>query len=153
MASLIATRRDRLRSQRGAELVEFALVLPVLLVMLAGMLDVGLLVQHYSIVTNAAREGARVAIMPGWLEADVQDRVNQYAVNAGLPDGAVLAEVNNVSVDVGARSVPAVQVSVSYDYNYLLIDSVIQHFVDGGFNPTFTLRAAATMRTEVAAGS
>jgi Flp pilus assembly protein TadG len=127
-------------------------VLPVLLLMLGGMLDVGLLIQQYTVVTNAAREGARVAIMPGWTTADVEDRVNQYAVASGLPDGAVTADVQPVDVTVGGRTVPAVRVLVSYDYDYLLLDSFVQAFTGDTFDPSTTLEAAATMRTEIAAG-
>ena len=66
----------RLRSARGAELIEFALVLPVLLCILGGILDMGLAFNNYVAVTNAAREGARVAAIPGWVEDDVKNRVN-----------------------------------------------------------------------------
>jgi Flp pilus assembly protein TadG len=49
------------RSERGANLVEFALVLPLLLLILAGVVDFGYAFHDYIIITNAAREGARVA--------------------------------------------------------------------------------------------
>ena len=48
----------RVRSQAGAELVEFALVLPILLLVFGGIVDFGLLLQRQQVVTNAAREGA-----------------------------------------------------------------------------------------------
>ena len=49
-----------------------------------GIIDFGFLFQRYEIVTNAAREGARIAILPGYADADVQARVNQYLTAAGL---------------------------------------------------------------------
>ena len=54
------------RSERGAELIEFALVFPTLLLVMLGIIDFGFLFQRYEVVTNAAREGARVAILPGY---------------------------------------------------------------------------------------
>ena len=54
----------RVRSEAGAELVEFALVLPVLLLVFGGIIDFGLLLQRQQVVTNAAREGARLAVLP-----------------------------------------------------------------------------------------
>ncbi len=51
--------------ERGAELVEFAFVFPTLLLVMLGIIDFGFLFQRYEVVTNAAREGARVAILPG----------------------------------------------------------------------------------------
>ena len=49
------------REERGAALVEFALALPLLLVVIAGIVDFGFTFQRYEVVTNAAREGARMA--------------------------------------------------------------------------------------------
>ena len=47
------------QEERGAALVEFALALPLLLVVLAGIVDFGFVFQRYEVITNAAREGAR----------------------------------------------------------------------------------------------
>ncbi|QDC26534.1 pilus assembly protein [Georgenia yuyongxinii] len=49
------------RSQRGASAVEFALVSPVLIVLVLGIIDFGLYINAASVVGNAAREGVRVA--------------------------------------------------------------------------------------------
>jgi hypothetical protein len=57
----IATRR-RTRS-RGQALVEFALIFPVFMLILFGLFDVGRAVFAYTAITNAAREGARLAIV------------------------------------------------------------------------------------------
>lgn len=53
-------RRDR-RDQQGAAAVEFALVVPILLMLLFGIMDFGYLINRSSMVTNAARDGAREA--------------------------------------------------------------------------------------------
>jgi hypothetical protein len=47
------------------ELIELALILPMLLLMFAAIVDFGLLFQRYLVVSNAAREGARIAVLPG----------------------------------------------------------------------------------------
>lgn len=52
---------SRRRRTRGQSLVEFALVLPVFLVILCGLMDMGFLLYSRMTVINAAREGARVA--------------------------------------------------------------------------------------------
>ena len=51
------------RGGRGQSLVEFALVLPILLLMLMGIVDAGRLIYTYNTVSNAARQGARIAIV------------------------------------------------------------------------------------------
>ena len=66
MAAL-TRRRARWSDESGAELIEFALSLPILLLLVVlGIIDFGLLFRRYEVVTNAAREGARVAILPGY---------------------------------------------------------------------------------------
>jgi hypothetical protein len=59
---------------RGQTLAEFALVLPVLLLIAIGLLDVGRIVFSYTAMTNAAREGARLASV-NQTPADIELRV------------------------------------------------------------------------------
>ena len=66
---MVPIRGLRVRSERGAELVEFALVLPLLLVLIGGIVDFGFLFQRYEVVTNAAREGARLRSLAGYTDA------------------------------------------------------------------------------------
>jgi len=144
--------RDRLRVARGAELIEFALVLPVMLLILAGILDMGFLFNNYAVVTNAAREGARMAAVPGWAEADVKARVNKYIAGAGLQLAGVTTSVQPVAIDVGGgRSVNGVKVVVSYPYTYLILGPVATMIQRGSIS-NITVQAAATMRAEIAAG-
>ena len=70
------TRRGR--GERGSELIEFALVFPLLLMVVLAIADFGFLFQRYEVLTNAAREGARVAVLPGYTTADIQVRVTSY---------------------------------------------------------------------------
>lgn len=60
--SLVRARRPRAET-RGQSLVEFALVLPLFLLLVMGIADLGLAVFSYNSITNAAREGARLAIV------------------------------------------------------------------------------------------
>ena len=82
MAAL--TRFRKLSGERGSQIIEAALVLPLLLLVVLGILDFGMLFWRYESVTNAAREGARVAILPGYSTTDVENRVEQYLTDAGL---------------------------------------------------------------------
>ena len=53
---------------RGQSLVEFALVLPIFLLLLFGLVDGGRLVYHHSVLSQAAREGARLAsVEASWI--------------------------------------------------------------------------------------
>src|SRR5262245_36628295 len=90
--------RGRRESERGAELIEFALVLPLLLLLVLGIVDFGFMFQRLEVVTNAAREGARIAVLPGYDTDDVIGRVTNYMNDGGVP--LDLAN-NNPLVDVG----------------------------------------------------
>lgn len=74
--------RRRPRS-RGQALAEFALTLPIFLILVFGMLDVGRAVYTYNTLTNAAREGARFAIV-NQDETSIADRTRQIAVGVGV---------------------------------------------------------------------
>src|SRR5262245_46881508 len=62
-------------SERGASMVEFALILPVLLLFLFGVLQFGLLFFRYQGIQAAAREGARVASISTYDNDEISDRV------------------------------------------------------------------------------
>ncbi len=57
--------RDPRRHSRGQSLVEFALVIPLFLVMLFGIIDIGRVIWANDALANAAREGARFASVTG----------------------------------------------------------------------------------------
>lgn len=61
--------------ERGAVAVEMAIVLPLLILIIGGMVDLGRLFFVQSMVTNAAREGARMKAL-GYTDADATSRVN-----------------------------------------------------------------------------
>ena len=85
------TRPDRSRSRplggpkrRGAAVVEFAFVAPVFFLLVFGMIEFGRMVMVQQIITNAAREGARVAILPSETTAQVTTAVSNYLTGAGI---------------------------------------------------------------------
>jgi len=144
-------RRSRLRSEGGAELIELAFTLPLLLLVLVGIMDFGFLFQRYEAVTNAAREGARIGVLPGYQDADITARVNAYLAAAGLPQAVtpVIARTN-VTPGGGAAAFTVVQVTVNYPYRFIFLSPIAALFRGSVGNVTLT--AVSAMRTEVAAG-
>lgn len=65
IASMRHTRSPRLESDRGATLLETAIVLPMLIMLALGMAEIGFLVIDHMAISNAAREGARVGAAAG----------------------------------------------------------------------------------------
>ncbi len=68
------------RKERGASAVEFALVLPLLLLVVAGIIDFGRALYTQVMLTNAAREGARAAVMGTPTPTDVATRARAGAI-------------------------------------------------------------------------
>lgn len=141
-----------LRSERGAELIEFALVFPTLLLVMLGIIDFGFLFQRYEVVTNAAREGARVAILPGYSDADVQARVNQYLTSGGLTGTSSVVVGPAQAVPVGSQCITLRPVTVAYDHSFLFVGPIVGLLGGSGFGNK-TLHATSSMRSEIAAGA
>jgi Flp pilus assembly protein TadG len=137
--------------ERGSVLVEFALVVPILLVIFAGIVDFGLMMQRREVVTNAAREGARIAVLPGYATADVEARVNAY-LNDGITAGAsanATTTVTAVSIPMGVGpNIDALQVDVALASRYTILGPIMG-LIGGSDFGTITLRARSTMRQEV----
>jgi Flp pilus assembly protein TadG len=147
MAALI--RRAR-RSERGAELVEFAFVLPLLLLVCIGIIDFGFLFRDYEVLTNAAREGARLQSLADDYDVDdVRARVDAYADSGGLDPALVDAEVNEVDIPVGAATAKGYEVVVTYPHEFLFLGPIASFF--GGAFGTVDLSATSTMRREIQA--
>ena len=89
--------RSRRNKRRGQALVEFALVIPIFLLLLIALFDVGRAVFAYNTLTNAAREGARLAIVN-------QDKASVLARAKGQ---TAIVELNDPSADVHYYQVAA----------------------------------------------
>ena len=151
--------RRRLMCDRGAELIEFAIVTPLLLLLVFGIANFGLMFQRYEVLTNAAREGARVAALPAYCASataptctDVTNRVNQYLAGSGVT-GATTAYLTPVPVDVGGACITLRGATVTYDYSFIALGGIIKLFPNGSGFVTKTLTATALMRYEGPAGT
>lgn len=144
--------RRLVRSESGAELIEFALTLPLLLLIVIGIIEFGFIFREYEVVTNAAREGARIAILPSYADADVVARVEDYLETAGLDlDDADVDPGDAVPTDIGGVCVSLVPVTVEYSHDVPFLSAITQYF--GSTIGTITLRATSSMRTETSAGA
>jgi hypothetical protein len=136
--------------EAGAELIEFALVLPLLLLVALGIIDFGFLFQRYEVITNAAREGARVAILPNYGPGDVVTRVNEY-LNAGGLTGAHDAPIVSppALTIVNGLCTAVTSVTVTYPYGYSFVGGIAAYFGAVGLGNRTSLTATAAMRNEL----
>jgi Flp pilus assembly protein TadG len=149
--------KERGRSENGAELIEFALVFPLLLLLVLGMVDFGFLFQRYEVLTNAAREGARMASLPNYSNADVQGRICAYIQTGGLavtgscpnPSNPVISAPTNTTITVSPGvTIQAKRIQVRYTNTYLFLGPIARMFGANFTNVPIT--AVAIMRREVA---
>src|SRR5262245_64566831 len=94
----------RLKSERGTAILETALTLPLLLLVAVAIFEFGRAYQTWQVMTNAAREGARVAVLPGTAAGSsvVDTRVRQYLQMGGLNSGPTVGVATTVAtVSIG----------------------------------------------------
>ena len=128
-----------LKKRRGAAAVEFAVVAPVFLLLVFGMIEYGRMVMVQQVLTNASREGARVAVLDGSTSQEVQDTVNQY-LNSGSISGAVITVDPANPADAGFGD----PVTVSVDIGFSQVSWLPSPMYLGGQ----TLSATTVMRRE-----
>ena len=144
---------QRVRSQRGAALLEMALTLPLLLLVCVGILEFGRAYQTWQVITNAAREGARIAVLPGMDDTAVRSRVQQYMTIGQLPQAAsaTIAIDRNRTVSVGGTdTASASEVIVNYPFDFVVLDPIARLATGQGSGTPSSLNmvATATMRNE-----
>jgi Flp pilus assembly protein TadG len=132
-----------LKKSSGVSAVELALFLPILVLLVFGVIEFGILLHDKQVVTNASREGVRAAIAAtttGYKTDDIKQIVINYCTNHLINLGGS----NDLAADKIAISGPDGQnditVTVLYDYNFLFAKII-------GINTT-TLGSETVMRLE-----
>lgn len=128
-------------------MVETAIALPLLLLICIGIVEFGRAYQTWQVLTNAAREGARVAILPEADDATVVSRVRTYLTAGQLPKAAeALVDIQrNQAIQVWTGT----QVTVSYPFEFIVLQPVARLVVSGSdVGGPLTIAASATMRNE-----
>lgn len=154
----------RLRSERGAELIEMAIVTPILLLIIGAIFDFGMLFRSWEVVTNAAREGARVGVLPAYTDNEnVRQRVEQYMQVSGIASACTLQTpvagvcpatacsvcVQTVTLNTGAGNYQARVVQVRANQTLPSLSTFAPFF--GGSFGTVPVSAISAMRAETAA--
>lgn len=124
--------RACLKGQEGASAVEFALIVPVLLLLIFGIIEFGLMYHDYLAITHAAREGARKAAVNKFeSEFDVQE-------SSGL-DTAIASKSPVAGQPAGSP------VSVTVTYTFHFVSGYLQSW---GIPGTIPMKSTATMSLE-----
>jgi Flp pilus assembly protein TadG len=143
--------RARLRGERGQALLETAMVLPLVLLISVGIFEFGRAYQTWQVLTNASREAARIAILPGTTDSDIRTRVQQYLTNGQIPNpsSATVAIDRTKTVSIGLGTAPATEITVNYPFNFMVLNPVARLVVTNSrLGGAFTMSARAEMRNE-----
>ena len=132
-------RRCRIKRQ-GAAAVEFALVAPVFFLMVFGMIEFGRMVMVQQVLTNASREGARVAVLDGSTGTATSTSVTTYLQNAGISGATVT--INPTEPSTAAYGAP---VTVTVKIPFSNVNWLVSPMFAYG---TMQLTATTVMRRE-----
>jgi Flp pilus assembly protein TadG len=134
--------RKKNKSQRGQSLVEFALVLPIFLLLVFAIIDFGFGFHAWLTVTNSAREGARIGAVRA-SETDIVQRVQDTADT--LDQSRMTITVTNAQGNPGE----SVVVQVNYAYTMITpLDNILSLLSAGAIGPTLNFSSTADMRIE-----
>lgn len=134
--------RKKEKGERGQSLVEFALVVPLFLLLVFAIVDFGMGFYSWITVTNAAREGARIGAV----------HANSATITQRVKDTSGSLNNSNLTITVtNAQGASGGEVAVTATYKYTLITpvSAIMGKISGGsLGPDFNLKSTAKMRLE-----
>ncbi len=142
-------------NQSGVSAIEFALVLPLLILFLFGIVEFGTLFFDKAMLTNASREGAREGINYVWSEgcadtqchpsdADIMKVVDDYCEDRLISFNSSSVINTDVQRPDGDAAGGTLQVNVSYNYGWLLLPNFATDLTIGDL----TLNATTEMRLE-----
>jgi Flp pilus assembly protein TadG len=139
----------RFTSARGTALLEVALTLPLILLVSISIFEFGRAYQTMQVLTNAAREGARIAVLPSQPTGAVQQRVDTYLTAGQLLANTATVVVTATQIPMGAGTTPGSKVTVNYPFSFMVLQPVARLVVrNSTLGGAFTMSAAAEMRNE-----
>jgi Flp pilus assembly protein TadG len=144
--------RIKFASQKGAAMVEFALILIPLLLITFGIIEFGMLIYNQQVLTNASREGARAGIVSSSprvlptgtnsINSVVQNYCGNHLVTFGNPNNCTIV---NPPIGYSPTATFGTELTVQVDYQYSFL--VIPNFIPGITNPR-PMHAITVMRYE-----
>lgn len=141
----------RLRAETGAALLEAAISIPILLLIAVGIFEFGRAYQTWQVLTNAAREGARICVVPSPTPGLAESQVRQYMQLGQLPNYATATVTvdRNVSLTVSGETVTASRVTIDYPFDFTVLQPAMKLVYSKSMvGNSLTMHASALMRNE-----
>src|SRR5512139_3857495 len=133
------------RGEAGASAVEFAIILPILVLLIFGIIEFSVALYDKAMITNASREGAGAGIVyrvPSVTDGKITNVVNSYLGSSLITFGAPVT-ANTTVTRIGYNPGDELKVTVNYNYTFLIIPSFVTS-LSGGIN----MAAETVMRME-----
>lgn len=155
----------RLRNEHGGAAVEFAVVLPLLVLILFGIVEYGFIFYNKQVITNASREGARFGIVAGsprasesQIKGEITTYVSQKLISFASTETQPAITICSMDKDDPATEIcPNVStasfgdylsVKVDYPYQFLLLPNLGKLFSSEAKSNILNLSATTVMRYE-----
>jgi len=136
-------KRRWLKGSRGQSVVEFALVVPLFLLLVMAIIDFGWAFKTYISETNCAREGARLGAVAPTNTSAIQTRATSTA------NGCVSGSTATVTCSPDCKAGSNITVQVKYVYGYVTpLGDIFNLFTGGTLPNNINLSSSATMRIE-----
>lgn len=140
----------RFLGEKGTALLEAAVTMPLLLLVSVGIFEFGRAYQTWQVLTNAAREAARVAVLPYPQAGGPSARAQEYMQSGQLPNYASASvSVTATTISVNGVSQPASQVTISYPFQFIMLQPVARLLQpESSLGAPLTMTATSIMRNE-----
>jgi len=136
----------RTGEKTGASAIEFAIILPVLILFLFGIIEFSILFYDKAVITNASREGARAGIVYQHPNRVTESEIEQVVLNYCGDHLITFATTPSLTIAAdwtGHEAGDTLTVTALYDYQFLVLPNFITTLT-GGIN----LAATTVMRME-----
>lgn len=143
---VVAVSRRLRRADEGQSLAEFAILLPILLGVVIGIFEFGRAWNVDQVLTNAAREGGRLAVIETSSEGDVENAVEAALTDAALDPSLATIRIQGMGNGYGTQAA----VEIRYPYQFTFLGPIMAFLGDGGGETpgAITLNSRIVMRNE-----
>jgi len=149
-------------NDRGAAAVEFAIVLPVLVIFVFGIIEFGIVFYNKAMITNACREAARAAIVyrtplldVAEMKTEVDNVVATYLADPDdpsrtilIPGNTPLPTVDSAELNTCANSGDELNVTLRWNHSFIMLPDFLTGFFSGSLPGTIEIGATTKMRCE-----
>jgi len=154
-----AREQSAVRDESGGSMIEFALIAPLLFVILFGIIEFSVLLFDKAMLTNASREGARAGIVYDFdsttgtnhpdnstITTTVQEYCQDYLISFGTGSAVSIAISRTGSASLDSAG-DQLTVNVSYPFRFLVFSNILA-LIGGDLADDLTLEAETVMRME-----